>query len=173
MLFLVSLKQRLVLIRYAIRRHMVGDAAMELSSEQKEYFGKYISNFIRENLKVWITESALNQWMIERETEIRERIVRVEESLDKHIELTRKGFEQVERRFEQVDMRLEQIDMRFKQIDMRFEQVERRFEQVDRRFELVDRRFDQVDKRFNQMFAYFTTGIVMLGLLITSFQIFG
>ena len=47
--------------------------------------------------------------------ELRERIIRVEESLEKHIALTKQGFE-------------------------------------------------QVDKRFNQMFAYFTTGIVMLGL---------
>ncbi len=40
-------------------------------------------------------------------------------------------------------------------------------------FDSMEKRFEQVDKRFNQMFAYFTTGIVLLGVLITAFQILG
>ena len=107
------------------------------------------------------------------ENQILERIVRIEESLAHHIELTRQGFsemnrrfellldqtnkrfEQVEKRFEQIDKRFEQIDKRFEQIDKRFEamqiQIDRRFEQVDRRFEQIDKRFDQVDRRFDAL----------------------
>ncbi len=34
----------------------MGEEAMELSSEQKDFIGSYI----RDNLKVWITESTAN-----------------------------------------------------------------------------------------------------------------
>ncbi len=78
---------------------------------------------------------------VEKEMEIRERIIRVEESLDKHIALTKQGFEQMDKRFELLTGQM-------------------------------DKRFDQVDKRFNQMFTYFTTGIVILGLMITAFNVF-
>lgn len=100
------------------------------------------------------------------ENQILERIVRIEESLAHHIELTRQGFSEMNRRFEllldqtnkrfgQVEKRFEQIDKRFEQIDKRFEamqiQIDRRFEQVDRRFEQIDKRFDQVDRRFDAL----------------------
>ena len=91
---------------------MMGEAAMELSSEQKDYIGSYI----RDNLKLWIGESGANQLINEREMEIRERIIRVEESLDKHIALTKQGFEQMDKRFEQVDKRFESIDSRFNRL---------------------------------------------------------
>ena len=100
------------------------------------------------------------------ENQILERIVRIEESLAHHIELTRQGFsemnrrfelllDQTNKRFEQVEKRFEQIDKRFEQIDKRFEamqiQIDRRFEQVDGRFEQIDKRFDQVDRRFDAL----------------------
>ncbi len=93
------------------------------------------------------------------ENQILERIVRIEESLAHHIELTRQGFSEMNRRFEllldQTNKRFEQIEKRFEQIDKRFEQIDKRFEamqiQIDRRFEQVDRRFEQIDKRFDQV----------------------
>ena len=93
------------------------------------------------------------------ENQILERIVRIEESLAHHIELTRQGFSEMNRRFEllldQTNKRFEQVEKRFKQIDKRFEamqiQIDRRFEQVDRRFEQIDKRFDQVDRRFDAL----------------------
>lgn len=92
------------------------------------------------------------------ENQILERIVRIEESLAHHIELTRQGFSEMNRRFEllldQTNKRFEQVEKRFEQIDKRFEQIDKRFEamqvQIDRRFEQVDRRFEQIDKRFDQ-----------------------
>ena len=93
------------------------------------------------------------------ENQILERIVRIEESLAHHIELTRQGFSEMSRRFEllldQTNKRFEQVEKRFEQIDKRFEamqiQIDRRFEQVDRRFEQIDKRFDQVDRRFDAL----------------------
>ena len=93
------------------------------------------------------------------ENQILERIVRIEESLAHHIELTRQGFSEMNRRFEllldQTNKRFEQVEKRFGQIDKRFEamqiQIDRRFEQVDRRFEQIDKRFDQVDRRFDAL----------------------
>ena len=92
------------------------------------------------------------------ENQLLERIVRIEESLAHHIELTRQGFSEMNRRFEllldQTNRRFEQVDKRFEQVDKRFEQIDKRFEamqvQIDRRFEQVDRRFEQIDKRFDQ-----------------------
>ena len=137
---------------------------MELSSEQKDYIGNFVSDFIRANLKVWIAENASVPVNNQQEMEIRERIIRVEESLDKHIELTKQGFDEMNKRFE---LLTGQMDKRFGDMDKRFELLAG---QMDKRFEQADRRFEQVDKRFSQMFAYFTTGIVILGVLITVFQ---
>jgi len=138
----------------------MGEAAMELSSEQKDFIGNYVSDFVRGNLKVWIAENAAVQMHNEQEMQIRERIIRVEESLDKHIELTKLGFEAMDKRFAEVDKRFELLTG----------QMDKRFGEMDKRFELLT---GQVDKRFNQMFAYFTTGIVILGVLITAFGLMG
>ena len=172
----------------------MGEAAMELSSEQKEYIENFTSKFIRGNLKVWIAETAVDQIHTEKEMELRERIIRVEESIDRSIALTRQGFEQMDKRFElltgQMDKRFEQTDKRFEaltgqmdkrfealtgQMDKRFEaltgQMDKRFEQTDKRFADMDKRFADMDKRFNQMFAYSTTAMVLLGVLVTVFGI--
>ena len=93
------------------------------------------------------------------ENQILERIVRIEESLAHHIELTRQGFSEMNRRFEllldQTNKRFEQVEKRFEQIGKRFEamqiQIYRRFEQIARRFEQIDKRFDQVDRRFDAL----------------------
>ena len=107
-----------------------------------------------------------------------ERLIRLEETLSSHIELTRKGFAVMEEHFNAVDKRFEsmqvQMDNRFEstqvQMDKRFEvtqeQMNKRFDQVNKRFESMqvqmnkrfeatqeqmNRRFDVVDKRFETM----------------------
>ena len=93
------------------------------------------------------------------ENQLLERIVRIEESLAHHIELTRQGFAEMNRRFEllldQTNKRFEQVDKRFEQIEKRFEQIDKRFEQIDKRFEAmqiqINRRFEQLDRRFEQV----------------------
>ena len=107
-----------------------------------------------------------------------ERLIRLEETLSSHIELTRKGFAVMEEHFNAVDKRFEsmqvQMDNRFEstqvQMDKRFEvtqeQMNKRFDQVNKRFESmqvqmnkrfeatqeqINRRFDVVDQRFETM----------------------
>ena len=85
-----------------------------------------------------------------------ERLIRLEETLSSHIELTRKGFAVMEEHFNAVDKRFESMQV---QMDKRFEvtqeQMNKRFDQVDKRFEAtqeqMNRRFDVVDKRFETM----------------------
>ena len=85
-----------------------------------------------------------------------ERLIRKEETLSSHIELTRKGFAVMEEHFNAVDKRFESMQV---QMDKRFEvtqeQMNKRFDQVDKRFEAtqeqMNRRFDVVDKRFETM----------------------
>ena len=85
-----------------------------------------------------------------------ERLIRLEETLSSHIELTRKGFAVMEEHFNAVDKRFESMQV---QMDNRFEstqvQMDKRFDQVDKRFEAtqeqMNRRFDVVDKRFETM----------------------
>ena len=73
---------------------------MEMGPEQLEVVGQYVRNHIHE-------------WMGEPDMVLRERIVRVEESIKNQLELMRLGFEQTEKRFEQVDKRFERVDKRF------------------------------------------------------------
>ena len=88
----------------------------------------------------------------DRESNLSERFVRVEEELKHQRELILEGFAQSNKRFEQIDKRFDESrqDMlaRFEQVDKRFEQMR---EDMNKRFEQVDKRFEQVDKRFEQM----------------------
>ena len=109
------------------------------------------------------------------ENQLHERIVRIEESLAHHIELTRQGFSEMNRRFEllldQTNKRFEQVDKRFEQIDKRFEamqiQIDRRFEQVEKRFDQVDRRFDALTRRMDRFMVWsFSTTLAVGGIVI-------
>ena len=109
------------------------------------------------------------------ENQLLERIVRIEESLAHHIELTRQGFSEMNRRFEllldQTNKRFEQVDKRFEQIDKRFEamqiQIDRHFEQVEKRFDQVDRRFDALTRRMDRFMVWsFSTTLAVGGIVI-------
>ena len=98
------------------------------------------------------------------ENQLLERIVRIEESLAHHIELTRQGFSEMNRRFE---LLLDQTNKRFEQVDKRFEQIERRFEQVEKRFDQVDRRFDALTRRMDRFMVWsFSTTLAVGGIVI-------
>lgn len=141
----------------------MGEAAMNLTPEQMASIGEYVRGHIHE----WIgtgSDSAIT----ERALDQRERIIRVEESL-------KQGFEQSEKHFEQMDKRftdlIHHMDKRFTDL---IHHMDKRFEQSDKRIDdfihQSDKRFEQVDKRFSQMFAYFTTGIVVLGLMMSVYK---
>jgi hypothetical protein len=79
--------------------------------------------------------------------EDRDRLIRLETTLQVFMH-------QVDKRFEQVDKRIQELR---EDMNKRFEQVDKRFEQVDRRFEQVDRRFEQIMTFLWILVAIFTT----------------
>lgn len=89
-----------------------------------------IGIFIKQNIREWVQPIIL-EFNRNREINLAERFVRVEEELKSQRELMKQGFELSEKRFEDLHR---QMDQRFLQIDKRFEQVDKRFEQIDKRF---------------------------------------
>ena len=61
----------------------MGDAALELSKEQENAIGSYI----RHHFSELVSDFQIGKGISEREMDIRERIVRVEESLDRQMKL--------------------------------------------------------------------------------------
>ena len=96
------------------------EQAMELSPQALEQIGLYV----RGNLGTWFREANL-----EREMDLRDRTLRVEEELKTQRELMREGFAQTEKRFEQIEKRFEMVDKRFE--DMQHN-MDRRFDEVHR-----------------------------------------
>ena len=90
------------------------ETTMELSHETLESIGHYVRN----NLGTWLREVTTD-----RDIQLHERAVRVEEELKAQRDLMRQGFELTEKRFEQMERRFEQVDKRFEQVDKRFEEL--------------------------------------------------
>ena len=119
----------------------------------------------------------------DRQLDLLERIIRVEEELKHQREMIQVLIKQMDKRFEQMqnnmDKRFEQmqhnIDKRFEQVDKRLEQMQnnmdKRFEQMqhnmDKRFEQVDKRFEQMNKRFNFMQWMILSGFIIMGGLMS------
>ena len=82
------------------------------------------------------------------ENQILERIVRIEESLAHHIELTRQGFSEMNRRFE-----------------LLLDQTNKRFDQVDRRFDALTRRMDRL------MVSSFSTTLAVGSIVIGALKV--
>ena len=81
--------------------------------------------------------------------EDRERLIRLEATLQTFMEQTNKRFEEMR---EDMNKRFEQLR---DEMNKRFEQVDKRFEEVNRRFEEVNRRFEEVNKRFEEQLHLF------------------
>jgi mannosyltransferase OCH1-like enzyme len=119
----------------------MGETEKDLTQEHFTAIGEYVRGHIHE----WIrprTDLSIS----ERELDLRERTIRVEESL-------KQGFKQSE--------------FRYKQSDKRFKDL---IHQMDKRFKQVDKHFEQTDKRFRRMLAHSATGIIFLGLIMTIYK---
>ncbi|MCK5248906.1 MAG: hypothetical protein KAJ98_03020, partial [Spirochaetaceae bacterium] len=101
----------------------MGEQVMQIDDEQMSAIGDYVRLHIHE----WIDEPLPSRYISQQEMDLRERMVRVEESLDKNYELIKQGFGLMEKRFEQVDKRFEEMstnnNLRFAQVDKRFEEM--------------------------------------------------
>ena len=114
----------------------MGEPAMNIGPEELQKIGDYV----RLHLSEWM--STIRG---EREFDLIERSIRVEEELKAQREI-------METRFDAMDKRFEAVDRRFEAMDKRFEAVQ---QQLDTRFEAmqkqIDVRFDAVEKRFNSL----------------------
>lgn len=98
---------------------------MELSRETLDSIGDYV----KANLAAWFRE-VVPPAAVHTDPVMLERVVKVEESIERQQALMRQGFDNMDKRFEQIDKRFEQIDKRLEQIDKRFDQVDKRFEEL-------------------------------------------
>ncbi len=151
---------------------------VNMDEEQLQEIGEYIKS----RLNQWIDEVHPNAPVTkddrDREINLIERIVRVEEELKSQRELMLQGFAQMDQRFEAIDRRFETVDQRFEDLihymDKRFEQVDKRFETMDKRFEAIDRRFEAVNRHFEDlhnalrrfMVWSFGTSVSLAGIVI-------
>jgi hypothetical protein len=90
-----------------------------------------------------------------------ERLIRLEETLSSHIELTRQGFAAMGERFNAVDKRFESMQV---QMDKRFEATQ---EQMNRRFDVVDKRFETMTQRMDKFMQWsFATMVATGGFVV-------
>ena len=126
----------------------MGEPVVELGDRELERIGQYV----RRHLKEWSREQDV-ELHSNKELELMERMVRVEEGLKNQAELMRQGFELMEKRFEQMEKRFEQVDKRFEQVDVRFEDMQK-----------------SMDKRFSQLQWTMGIGFTLLAALLGIFN---
>jgi hypothetical protein len=115
--------------------------AMELSQSALEQIGEYVKRHIPD----WLRDTP----EIQREYDLRERIVRVEEELKKQRELMERGFDT--------------MDTRFKEQTNHFNA---RFEAVDRRFEDMNGRFGDLQKHTNRWMTLIAVFLAVIGAML-------
>ena len=91
--------------------------------------------------------------------EDRERLIRLEATLQTFMEQTNKRFEEMR---EDMNKRFEQMDKRFE--EMR-EDMNKRFEQLR---DEMNKRFEQVDKRFEQMMKFMELTLLVFSSLVVA-----
>ncbi|TVQ19941.1 MAG: hypothetical protein EA382_15805 [Spirochaetaceae bacterium] len=148
---------------------------MALQDEDVRRVGDYMKPWIRDMVREMVPRQPGPI-----DTQLLERMVRVEEELKAQRELMRDRFDAMDQRFIDMrahsDARFEAMDQRFVAMrahsDARFEAMEQRFvamdqrfidmraytdarfDAVDARFDAADKRFDAADKRFDDALAH-------------------
>jgi predicted nucleic acid-binding Zn-ribbon protein len=155
----------------------MGEAKMELGERELEKIGEYVKS----HLPQWMSETgavdalgtkeARTMAFYERELDILERVVRVEDELKKLREVMEERFGKMDERF---DAMQNQMDKRF---EAQRELSNERFEAMDKRFEAMqnqmDKRFDAMDKRFSFNQRILGIGFTAIALLIVVLNYLG
>ena len=122
----------------------MGEPAMELGNRELEKIGEYV-------------KSHLEEWMqpirAQRELNLIERVIRVEEELKNLREQETTQFNAIDKRFEDQQHYMEK----------RFGQVDKQFEQVDKRFE---EQRQHMDDRFKSLQWFMGIGFSLMAALI-------
>ena len=84
---------------------------MELSRETLDSIGDYV----KANLAAWFRE-VVPPAAVHTDPVMLERVVKVEESIERQQALMRQGFDNMDKRLEQIDKRFDQVDKRFEEL---------------------------------------------------------
>ena len=122
--------------------YYMGELSMELGPKELQHIGDYIRLHIPE----WYP--AVNT---DRQIDLVERIVRVEEELKSQRELMIQGFNAMDKRFESND---------------------KRFDDVNKRFDDVNKRFADMNNRFNSLQWSMGLGFTLIAGLMAVFNFF-
>ena len=128
----------------------MGDPAMNIGPDELQKIGDYV----RLHLPEWI-----GSIRGEREIDLIERSIRVEEELKAQREIMENRFEAMDKRFEQIDKRFEAVQI---QMDTRFDAMQKQ----------MDTRFDAVEKRFNSLQWTMGLGFTLMAALMGIFNFF-
>jgi flagellar capping protein FliD len=155
----------------------MGESPVELGERELKKIGEYV----KAHLPEWLGELRRD-----REIELTERIVRVEEEVKSLREVMEGRFEAMESHFEsrfeamesRFESRYEAVDSRFdaleSHVESRFEAIDARFEAVDTRFDSMESRFEtrfeEIDKRFTHMQWTIGLGFTLLAMLMGVFN---
>ena len=132
-----------------------GEKTMALQDEDLVKIGAYV----QQRLPEWLAGINYTRTPYDRDMELRERIVRVEEELKNQREILKQGFEQVDRRIDQVDKRIDQVD--------------KRIDQVDKRIDQLDKRLELFESRFSRITVIITAGFAMMTVLMSVYRFVG
>jgi flagellar capping protein FliD len=133
----------------------MGESPVELGERELKKIGEYV----KAHLPEWLGELRRD-----RDLELTERIVRVEEEVKSLREVMEVRFEAVDSRFDALESH---VESRFEAIDARFEAVDARFDSMESRFET---RFEEIDKRFTHMQWTIGLGFTLLAALMGVFN---
>lgn len=87
----------------------MGESKVALQEADLQLIGDYVQS----HLEQWIEKAGWRISSRDRELDLFERVVRVEEELKGQRDLLKQGFGLVQKQFEQVDKRFDQVDKRF------------------------------------------------------------
>ena len=120
-----------------------------------------LTTYIKQHIIEWVPQ---NNALLTFDMQLRDRMTKVEESIQHNTERTIRVEEELKHQRELMQQGFEIMNKRFEEIR---QDMDKRFEQVDKRFEQVDKRFEQVDKRFEHVYSFmrWQTG-VGFGLLM-------
>ena len=163
----------------------MGDTDVAIGESELNLIGEYVQSHLTgwmEQLGVRAPQDPVTN------TQLLERVVRVEEELKAGREVMVARFEASDRRFESIDLRIgdliKTVDDRFKAVDTRFNTLTRtmddRFRSAakasDDRFadliKTLDDRFAGVKENIGTVKWFIVTGILVLGTAISLFAVF-
>lgn len=153
----------------------MGDPAVPIREEDLVRIGEYV----RGNLKEWMQQAVpevvpvtvdpvTNTQLLERVVRLDERLVSLDGRVYAFTERVARNGDELRSVRQSVEAGARAMEARIGVIDARFEAVDARFDSVDIRFDAVDARFEAVDARLDDQRHHFDKRLSLLTWLIGS-----